>query len=130
MAHLLILAHGGSWDRRFQVSSLAASAAASGDRVTIALFFGALEAWASGGWDRIDPEPPLTAGAIDRHGFPPLGSLLEGPRGRSAVRILACSASTRLLGLEAAAVQSRVDALVGWPAVAELIAQADRVVTF
>jgi hypothetical protein len=30
MPGLLILAHGGSWDMRFQITSLAASAAAAG----------------------------------------------------------------------------------------------------
>jgi hypothetical protein len=60
MADLLILAHGGTWDMRFQTSALAASVAAGGDRVDLALFFGALEAWAMGRWDELDPQPPLS----------------------------------------------------------------------
>jgi len=51
MADLLILAHGGSWDMRFQISALAASTAAAGERVDVALFFGALDAWVRGRWD-------------------------------------------------------------------------------
>jgi peroxiredoxin family protein len=51
MADLLILAHGGTWDMRFQTTSLAASVAAVGERVDVALFFGALDAWARG-WSR------------------------------------------------------------------------------
>ena len=69
---LLILAHGGSWDRRFQVSSLAASAASAGRAVDIALFFAALRSWVSGHWDALDPEPPLNAGRLQSLGMPPL----------------------------------------------------------
>src|SRR3954449_9723019 len=62
MADLLILAHGGSWDMRFQISALAASTATAGERVDVALFFGALDAWVRGRWDELDPQPPLSAG--------------------------------------------------------------------
>src|SRR6476619_4580540 len=50
MSDLLILAHGGTWEMSFQVSSLAASVAAAGERVDVALFFAALDAWARGRW--------------------------------------------------------------------------------
>ena len=127
---LVILVHGGSWDRRFQASSLAASVAAAGGRCDLALFFAALDAWARGRWDDPDPDPPLTAGAIETAAFPPLSSLLEPGRAGGAIRLYACSASTRLLGLDPAAVQTRVDALAGWPTFARLIGEAERVVTF
>lgn len=126
---LLVLAHGGSWDRRFQVSSLAASVAAAGGRCDVALFFAALDAWARDRWDALDPDPPLTAGAIEATAFPPLSTLLAPGRESGAVRLYACSASTRFLGLDPAAVQARVDALAGWPTFARLIGEAERVVT-
>ena len=44
MPDLFILAHGSTWDLRFQSSSLAASTVATGETVEIALFFGALDA--------------------------------------------------------------------------------------
>jgi peroxiredoxin family protein len=129
MADLLILAHGGSWEMRFQVSSLAASAAAVGERVEVALFFAALEAWATGGWDRLDPSPPLTAERLDSLAMPPLSGLLTAGRAEGRIRLFACSASLRLLGLEAAAVQSVVDAILGWQSFARMTAEAGRVVT-
>ncbi len=128
--HLLVLAHEASWDKRYQVSSLAASAAAQGDRVDVALFFAALAAWVGDGWDRLDPEPPLDAGCIEALGFPPLTDILAGARASGQLRLFACSASVRLLGLDAAAVQERVDLICGWPRFTRMIAQADRVVSW
>lgn len=126
---LLILAHAGGWDGRFQVSSLAASVAATGGRVEIALFFGALEAWVRQRWDELDPAPPLSAERIEAVAFPPLSSLLAPGRESGAIHLYACSASTRLLGLDLATVQARVDAILGWQTFAQKIATARRVVT-
>ena len=130
---LVILAHGGSWERRYQASALAASAAASGDRVELCLFFAALDAWArdgGAGWDRLDPAPPVDPDRLASLGFPPLSEMIAGARESGDLRLYACSASTRILDLEPAEVQARVDLLCGWQTFARLIAGADRVVTF
>ncbi|HVR95520.1 MAG TPA: hypothetical protein VMW27_02825 [Thermoanaerobaculia bacterium] len=129
MADLLILAHGGSWDMRFQITSLAASAAAAGERVDVALFFGALDAWANGRWDDLDPRPPLTAERLESFDLPPLTEMLASGREQEQIRLYACSASTRLLGLDTAKVQASVDALLGWQSFSRMIAEARRVVT-
>lgn len=126
---LVVLAHGGSWEHRYQVSALAASAASAGDRVDVAFFFAALDAWARGEWDRLDPAPPVDPARLASLDFPPLSSLLDSARASGQAHLYACSASTRILGLDPAAVQTRVDALCGWQTFAKLIAQADRVVT-
>jgi peroxiredoxin family protein len=129
MADLLILAHGGTWEMRFQVSSLAASAAAAGERVDVALFFAALDAWVRGRWDDLDPAPPLTSERLDSFGMPPLTEMLTPGREDGLIRLYACSASTRLLGLEPAAVQASVDVLLGWQSFSRMIRDAGRVVT-
>jgi peroxiredoxin family protein len=129
MADLLILAHGGSWDMRFQISSLAASAAAGGDRVEIALFFGALDAWARGRWDELDPQPPVSAERLESLGMPPLSEMLAQGREDGLVRLYACSASARMLGLEIAQVQASVDAILGWQSFSRMIRDSARVVT-
>lgn len=129
-APLLILAHGDSWERRFQVTSLAASAAATGQPVEVALFFRALAAWVGGRWDLPEPDPPVAPDRLEALGLPPLTSMLATGRERELVRLYACSASTRILGLGAAAVQEAVDAVVGWPTFHRMIRQAERVVTF
>lgn len=127
--NLLILAHGGSWDRRFQISSLAASEAAAGRPVDIALFFAALRSWVAGAWDELDPEPPLDAARLHALGMPPLGSMLEPGRAQGLVRLYACSASLRLYGLDAGATQTAVDAILGWQSFARMIERARSVVT-
>lgn len=129
MPDLLILAHGGSWDMRFQISSLAASAAAAGDRVDIALFFGALDAWARGRWDELDPRPPVSVDRLESLGMPPLTEMLAAGREDGLIRLYACSASARMLGLDTAQVQAAVDALLGWQSFSRMIRDAGQVVT-
>ena len=129
MPDLLILAHGGSWDMRFQISSLAASAAVAGERVDIALFFGALDAWVRGRWDELDPEPPVSAERLESLDLPPLSEMLAHGREAGLIRLYACSASARLLGLDIAEVQAKVDALLGWQSFSHMIREAGRVVT-
>jgi peroxiredoxin family protein len=128
-ANLLILAHGGSWDRRFQICSLAASEAATGRAVDVALFFAALRSWVAGEWDALDPEPPLLAGRLQALGMPPLRAMLEAGRAQGLIRIYACSASLRLYGLDPAAAQRSVDAILGWQSFARMIEKARSVVT-
>lgn len=130
MADLMILAHGGGWEMRFQVSSLAASAAAAGEEVEVALFFGALDAWVAGRWDALDPAPPVSAERLERLDLPPLSSLLAAGRESGLIRIYACSASSRVLGLEMERVQAAVDAVLGWQTLSRMTATAGRVVSF
>lgn len=130
MSDLMILAHGGAWEMRFQVSSLAASAAAAGEAVEIALFFAALDAWVGGRWDVLDPSPPVSAGRLETLALPPLSSLLAAGREARSIRVYACSASSRILGLDAARVQGAVDAVVGWQTLSRMTAAAGRVVSF
>ena len=129
MADLLILAHGGTWEMRFQISSLAASAAAAGDRVDVALFFAALDSWARGRWDDLDPAPPLSAERLETFDMPPLTEMLAPGREDGLIRLYACSASTRLLELDTATVQAKVDVLLGWQSFSRMIREAGRVVT-
>lgn len=127
---LLILSQGASWERRYQVSALAASAAARGDSVDLCFFFAALDAWVRGGWDELDPEPPVDPARLASLDFPPLTTLLEGARETGHLRTFACSASTRILDLDPTEAQAKVDVLCGWQTFAKLIAEADRVVSF
>lgn len=136
MADLLILAHGGSWDRRFQVSSLAASAVAGGKTVDLALFFAALDAWVKGRWDALDPAPPLTAERLEAIDAPSLSRMITAAREPSSsdhpgrLRLFACSASMRFLGLDTAAVQQTVDVIAGWQSFSKMALEAGTVVTF
>ncbi len=126
---LMILAHGGTWEMRFQVSSLAASAAAAGEQVAIALYFAALDSWVGGRWDALDPAPPVSAQRLQALAMPPLSGMLEPGRAAGLIRIYACSASTRVLGLDMERTQAAVDAVVGWQTFSRMTAAAGRVVT-
>lgn len=126
MTDLFILAQGGTWEARFQVSSLAASAAAAGSRVEVALFFGALAAWVEGRWDELAPALPLDADRLAAAGAPILSEMLAPGREAGRLRLYACSASARFLGLDPARVQERVDAVLGWQTFAQKIAEARR----
>ena len=128
--HLLVLAQGSAWEHRFQVSSLAASTVAAGRRVDVAFFFGALDAWTRDEWDRIDPEPPIDADRLRGLAMPPLSELLRSGRDRDLLHLYACSASVRILGLEPAEVQERVDAILGWQSFSRMIESASSVVVF
>lgn len=114
---------------RFQISSLAASVAAAGDPVDVALFFDALHAWADGRWDDLDPRPPLTADRLEALNMPPLSEMLAPGREEGLIRVYACSASARMLGLDAARVQASVDAFLGWQSFSRMIRDAAQVVT-
>jgi len=127
---LLILTHGATWQARFQVSSLAASTAATGSIVAIGLFFDALELWAEDRWDELDSDSTRLAASRELAEYPPLSSLLVPGRRQGRIRVYACSASARLLGLDLDAVHQSVDAIVGWPTFARLVGLAERVVTF
>ncbi len=130
MSDLMILAHGGSWELRFQVSSLAASAVAAGEEVEIALFFAALDSWAAGRWDALDPAPPLSVRRLESLGLPPLSSMLAPGRQAGAIRVYACSASSRILGLDMERLQASVDAVLGWQTLSRMTATTGRVVSF
>ncbi len=127
---LMILAHGGTWEMRFQVSSLAGSAAAAGDHVLVALYFAALDAWVGERWDALDPAPPVSATRLQTLGLPPLSAMLEPGRAAGLIRIYACSASCRVLGLDMDKAQASVDAIVGWQTFSRMTATAGRVVSF
>ena len=127
---LLILAHGGTWEQRYQASALAASAVAAGQPVHLALFFAALAAWVEGRWDDPEPAEVVTAERLAAVDHPPLTGLLAPGREAGTLHLHACSASTRILGLTPADVQARVDALAGWPTFHRLMRGAERTVTF
>ena len=123
------MAHEESWEYRFQGSSLAATAAASGKHVGIALFFAALRAWTEERWSDLQPATAVDPERTESLGLPPLADYLKDGRANGLIHVYACSASIRILGLDQAAVDDRVDAIFGWQTFSSLIDQSGRVVT-
>ena len=61
--------------------------------------------------------------------MPPLSEMLAQGREDGLIRVYACSASARMLGLETAQVQASVDAILGWQSFSRMIRDSSRVVT-
>ncbi len=133
-APLCIFLHDRRYDRVFQALSLARAAQAMGRPAWLMLFYGALEAYVSGTWD--DPTS-IARDAGDAEwavrlvrGFemsetPGLDELLATLRaGEPPLRVVACSASMRFLGLTAAEVQPKVDRIAGLVTMLEIAGDA------
>ncbi len=106
---LVILLRSADWAARYQAVTLALTAAALGDPVYLALFFGALAAWVEGRFD--DGAPPQAAGAR-------VGSLrvsLEEGRRELGLEVVACDTAVRLAGLDPARTAASLDRVVGLP---------------
>ena len=55
--------------------------------------------------------------------------MLAAGREEGLIRFYACSASSRMLGLDTAQVQASVDAFLGWQSFSKMIRDAGKVVT-
>ena len=66
---------------------------------------------------------------LDVRVLPPLSEMLAHGREEGLIRVYACSASARLLGLDNAQVQASVNAILGWQSFSRMIREAGRVVT-
>lgn len=106
---LVVLLHRGSWADRYQAATLAVTAAALGERVTLALFFEPLRLWAEG---RFDEGAPAEA-ALAR--VAPLAPMLEEARRELGVEVVACDTAVRLAGLDPERVRGGLDAIVTLP---------------
>jgi peroxiredoxin family protein len=106
---VVVFLHRGTWADRYQAVTLAVTAAALGDDVTVALFFEPLRLWADG---RFDEGAPATADAAR---VAPLRATLEEARRELGLRVVACDTAVRLAGLEPEAVRGAVDRIVTLP---------------
>ena len=106
---LVVLLHRGGWEDRYQAVTLAVTAAALGDRVTVALFFDALRLWAE--W-RFDEGPPAEAAAAR---IAPLRGSLDEARRELGLEVVACDTAVRLAGLDPARTAASLDRVVGLP---------------
>ncbi len=91
---VVILLRSVDWEARYQAVTLAVTAAALGDEVHLALFFGALRAWVE---DRFDEGSPPEA-IVARVGS--LRGMLEEGRRDLGLRVVACDTAVRLAGLD------------------------------
>jgi peroxiredoxin family protein len=106
---VVFFVHRGSWADRYQVTTLAVTAAALGERVIVALFFEPLALWAHGRFD--EGTPPEAAGAR----VAPLRATLEEARRELGLEVVACDTAVRLAGLDPAALGGVLDRVTTLP---------------
>lgn len=106
---LVVLLHRSGWADRYQAVTLAVTAAAMGETVTVALFFDALRLWVEGRFD--EGAPPEAA----RARVAPLRESLEEARRELGLEVVACDTAVRLAGLDPAAIGGSLDAIVTLP---------------
>ena len=107
---LVVLLHRAGWADRYQAVTLAVTAAALGERVTVALFFDALRLWVEGRFD--EGAPPEAAAAR----IAPLRESLEEARRELGLEVVACDTAVRLAGLDPDAIRGQLDGIVTLPA--------------
>ncbi len=140
---LVIFLHSSRYDRVFQAVNLLLTACSMGWRCHLFLFFDALASFTAGEWDEVNPVdgdsiPPPEGGAAEarddfagrtlRRAFelsnnPSLYESLAMAR-KNGLVVCACSASVRLLGLEAQSVKEAVDEIVGLPTMLQIASTA------
>ncbi len=103
MRPLVLFLHRSDWESRYQATTLAVTAAALGDPVHLALFFGALRAWVEGDFDEGAPSQAAAA----RVGS--LRETLEEARRGLGLRVVACDTAVRLTGIEPARAAQKLD---------------------
>jgi peroxiredoxin family protein len=111
------------WQARYQAVTLAVTAAALGDAVTLALSFEPLAALVTGRFD--EGAPPTTTAA----GVPPLSETLAEARADLGLRVVACETAVRLVGLAPAVARAALDGLEPIPSLWRL-AQTGRALSF
>ncbi len=106
---LVVCLHRGSWQDRYQAVTLAVTASALGEPVTLALFFEPLVLWVNGRFD--DGAPPAASAAR----VAPLRQTLDEARRELGLEVVACDTAIRLAGLEPDAVGAALDGVVSLP---------------
>jgi peroxiredoxin family protein len=104
-----VFAHRGSWADRYQAVTIAVTAAALGEPVTLALFFEPLRLWAQGRFDEGAP-PEARAARVA-----PLRQSLDEARRELGLEVVACDTAVRLAGLDPDALRGTIDGIVTLP---------------
>ncbi len=120
---LVVFLQSPGWEARYQATTVALTAAALGDAVTMALAFAPLRLWADG---RFDEGAPAVAAAAK---VGPLTAALEEARRELGLRVVACETVARLSGLDPGSIGPALDEVISLPALWRL-AQGGRAISF
>lgn len=128
----VIFAHSGTYDKLYQVATIALTAAAMGSEVYVILFFWALKKVYSGQLDNTEFPVEYQAWShkitnlMNEKKVPPVSEMLKEARG-IGVKIIVCSAGLDYLDLEKTSKPELIDDVWGLPKVLTIVEEADTV---
>ncbi len=127
----VIFAHNATYDKLHQVATIGLTAAALGKDVMVVLLFWAIKKLAEGRIDAVDfpPEYETSAEEVRRllheKKVPKISEMFQEARLVGQFRLIACSAGLEYMGVDPAAVASKVDEVMGLPAILAKAADAE-----
>lgn len=127
----VIFAHNATYDKLHQVATIGMTAAAMGKDVIVVLLFWTIKKLAEGRIDQIDFPPEYAASAEDvarllnEKKVPKISEMFQDAKHVGKFRLIACSAGLEYMGVESQAVETRVDEVMGLPAILKLTEEAE-----
>ncbi|MFQ5957280.1 MAG: DsrE/DsrF/DrsH-like family protein [Candidatus Brocadiales bacterium] len=128
---LTIFAHSGTYDKLYQVVTIAITAASMGREVSIFLFFWALKKFVENDLKTMDfPHEYGEEGAALGERMKALNpvslqDMLNEVKKLDKIKIYACSANIKYMGLTDDKVKGKVDDVVGLPAILQMAEDSD-----
>ena len=127
----VIFAHNATYDKLHQVATIGMTAAAMGKDVIVVLLFWTIKKLAEGKIDQLD-FPPEYAGSAEEVArllkekkVPKISEMFQDAKHVGKFRLIACSAGLEYMGVESQAVETRVDEVMGLPAILKLTEEAE-----
>lgn len=127
----VLFAHNATYDKLHQVATLGLTAAAMGKDVSIVLLFWTIKKLAEGKIDDMDfPQEYIStatevARLLKEKKVPKISEMFEEAKLVGQFQLIACSAGLEYMGVDEQAVTTRVDAVMGLPAILALTAGAE-----
>ncbi len=127
----VIFAHNATYDKLHQVATLGLTAAAMGKEVSVVLLFWTIKKLAEGRIDELDFPLECASSAdevarlLKEKKVPKISEMLEEAKLVGTFQLIACSAGLEYMGVAEKAVTTRVDAVMGLPAILKLTAGAE-----
>ncbi len=127
----VIFAHSGTYDKLYQIVTLAITAASMGKETYIFLFFWALRRFVNNEFDvarlssEFGEEGERLAKRMQAINPISLKEILQDVRGMGNLKIYACTAAVKLMELDESVVKSRVDDVLGLTTILEIAADAE-----
>lgn len=127
----VIFAHSGTYDKLYQIVTLAITAASMGRETYIFLFFWALRRFVNEEFDlkrlssEFGSEGERLAKRMQEINPISLKEILQEVRSMGNLKIYACTAAVKIMELEESLVKSKVDDILGLPALLEIAEGAE-----